>query len=426
MISNSAKYWIWITLALGFNNTKIKYLINVYENIEEFYSGNEFEWIFCGIFSQKELSALKRTKLSQAEEIIDKCRALGYSVISVDDALYPQRLRDIDAPPAVLYVSGNMPFIDDMLSISVVGTRKASVYGIKTAYEIAYNLSKCGAVVVSGGALGVDSASHKGALQADGCTVCVLGCGINYNYLPENASMRKAITSKGAVISEYPPDYSPKPYHFPARNRIISALSNGVLVIEAGLKSGSLITAGLALEQGKEVFAVMGNINSPLSKGSNKLIKDGAIPVTDYTDILNAFENVYATKGNPQEYISSYEEIDVIPVKGKAPSFLANVKTNDVTHNNQSKKKVDNNSDIIEEETALQQIIGKAEVKYKDDSDLSDNAKIVYHILNTEPMHIDDISIKSKLPVFKILQTLTELEMMGLIESQQGRMYKIV
>ena len=176
-----------------------------------------------------------------------------------------------------------------------------------------------GVTVVSGGALGVDCASHRGSLAADGVTICVRGCGINCNYLHENEQMRRAITKRGAVISEYPPDETPRNYYFPARNRIISALSDGVLVIEAGAKSGSLITANLALEQGKEVFALLGN-NSPQNEGSNGRIKEGsAIPVTDFMDILNAFDNLYATDGEVDFNNISLNDIEAIPVKGKSP-----------------------------------------------------------------------------------------------------------
>lgn len=418
MISNSAKYWIWLSLCLGFNNPKIKRISQIYNDITDFYNGKEQEWILCGIFTANDLDNLRRITVNDAELIINECRKLNYNILSIDDVQYPMCLKNIYAPPAVIYIEGKIPDIDNILSIAIVGTRKASIYGIKTSYEMGYNLSKAGVIVVSGGALGVDCASHKGVLQADGRTVCVLGCGINYNYLNENAQMRKMITNKGAVISEYPPNSPPKNYHFPARNRIISALSNGVLVIEAGLKSGSLITVNCALEQGKDVFAVMADINSFFSKGSNALIKDGAIPVTEFTDIINNYENLYAVSAE-EEYLSKDEEIAVIPVKGKPPKYIDGNSTKNVLNNKIDNKKFIEDTKILPDKQSV-------EPKHKENIDLSANANKIYYILCSELMHIDEISLKSGLPVFKVLQSLTELELMGLIESQQGRKYKIV
>ena len=186
-----------------------------------------------------------------------------------------------------------VPDIDNTFSIGIVGTRRATKYGIENSYRFAYALSKYGTIIVSGGALGVDGASHRGALATDGITICVRGCGLNCSYLRENSDIRSTIPKRGAVITEYPPDETPRNYYFPARNRIIAALSDGLLVMEAGKKSGSLITANLAAEQGKTIFALLGN-NSPQNEGSNALIKEGlAIPVTDFMDILCEFDSLY-------------------------------------------------------------------------------------------------------------------------------------
>ena len=274
MISENARYWIWISKALGYNNIKVKRIFKLYNDIAEFVHGGEKEWKHCGIFTPNEMRKLNSTKVSVADEILSKCNELKYSVIAIDDEHYPQKLINIDTPPAVLYVNGQLPELDNRLSVSIVGTRRATRYGTDNSYKFAYALAKYSVVIISGGALGVDCASHRGALSANGITVCVLGCGINYKYLTENEGMRNAIAQNGAVISEYPPDEPPLRYNFPARNRIISALSDGLVVMEAGIKSGSLITARMAIDQGKEVFALLGN-NSPQNEGSNTLIKNG-------------------------------------------------------------------------------------------------------------------------------------------------------
>lgn len=410
MISLNSKYWIWIALALGYNTPKVKKLATLYSDISEFYSKGEKEWRYSGILTENDIKKLAKHPLDEAETILDKCRNLNYSVVSVDDISYPLCLFNIDTPPAVIYVSGKLPDIDNRLTIGIVGTRSATNYGLKNSYKIAYALSKYGVAVISGGALGVDCASHRGVLAADGVTVCVRGCGINYNYLRENAQMRESITKRGAVISEYPPDEAPRNYYFPARNRIISALSDGVLIIEAGARSGSLITANLALEQGKEVFALLGN-NNPQNEGSNNRIKEGsAVPITDFMDILNAFDNIYATDGEVDFDNISLSDIEAIPVKG-----MKGVKM----------KKSRISVDLNKSENKIENIVDKdgGEIIHKKNLNLDNNAQRIYDYITCEPVHIDKISSDLNIPVFRVLSALTELEMKNLVTALHGRRY---
>lgn len=409
MISINAKFWIWITLALGYNSPKVKRLYELYPDISQFCLGGEREWKFCGILTSKDIDKMRKITFDNAFKIIKRCEELNYSVICIDDEKYPNCLFNIDTPPAVLYVSGTLPDIDNRLSIGIVGTRSATQYGLNNSYKIAYALSKYGVTTISGGALGVDCASHRGSLAADGVTICVRGCGINCNYLHENEKMRHAITKRGAVISEYPPDETPRNYYFPARNRIISALSDGVLIIESGVRSGSLITANYALEQGKEVFALLGN-NSPQNEGSNNRIKEGsAVPVTDFMDILNAFDNLYATDESVDFDNISLEDIEAIPVKGKNP-FGNKVKT--INNINIRENKPDHIADN-----------SNKEIKHKENLNLNDTAQKIYKYISNEPVHIDKISSDLKIPVFKVLSSITELEMKGLVTALQGRRY---
>ena len=393
MISSNKRIWIWITQVLGYNTPKVRRIYELYSDINDFYNGGEREWRFCGIFSQNDIRKLKCTDISVADKIISRCNELKYSVLAIDDEKYPQCLRDIECPPAVIYVSGKLPDVDNRLTIGIVGTRRATKYGIDNSYKFGYALSKYGVATVSGGALGVDCASHRGSLAADGVTICVRGCGINASYLSENAGMRNAITKKGAVISEYPPDETPRTYYFPARNRIIAALSDGVLIIESGIKSGSLITANLAGEMGKKVYALLGN-NNPQNEGSNERIKDGtAIPVTDFMDILTSFDNLYATSDKIDFNNLSLEDIEAVPVKG-----MSNLK----------KKKLKNNL---------------TSTKHKENLNLNTTAQSVYDYIGNEPVHIDKIAADLNIPVFKVLASLTILEMKGLIQALQGRRY---
>ncbi len=369
-MTNSAKYYIWLTLALGYSGPKPKAIHSIYSSIEEFYRGGEEEWRLSGVLNQKDIQSLSSTPLSKALEVIARCNALGITILSFDDVDYPEKLYEIHDPPAVLYVKGRLPDFSERLTIAMVGTRNATAYGKMASHLIAGSLAKIGVIIVSGGAVGIDSLSHIGAMEAGGVTVCVLGCGIHYPYLMENKRMREDIASTGAVISAYPPDHPAGKYTFPERNRIISGLSDGVVVIEAGVKSGSLITARLAMEQGRDVFAVMGNITSPYSQGTNALIKDGAVPVTDYTDITGYY---------PQFEIAAKADNAVIPV----PTHKTNI-------------------------------------------DVSDNARKVYAVINADPIHIDNITSTSGLSVKLVLQAITELELEGLIACEKGRMYKLL
>lgn len=368
-MTNTSKYYIWLTQALGYSNPKFKRIHELYASVEDFYLGGEREWRLSGLFDEKEIFALSSTDLSVSYPIIDRCTRSGITVFSFDDDAYPALLYEIYDPPAVLYVKGRLPDFDKRLSIAFVGTRSATSYGKKISHVLAGSLSKVGVVIVSGGAMGVDSAAHTGALEAGGVTVCVLGCGINHKYLMHSAPMRESISKTGAVVSEYPPDFPAAKFTFPERNRIISGLSRGVVVVEAGEKSGSLITASRAVEQGRDVFAVMGNITSPYSLGCNRLIRDGAVPVLDYTDVVNAY-----------------------------PAFSIEAQA----------------SSVVENPTHKQNI------------GVSDDAKKVYYILSAEPMHIDAVTEKAALPAGRVLSALTELELETLVSCDPGRMCRII
>lgn len=380
-MTDTAKYWVWLSLAIGVNNPKQKRIFDTYDSIVDFYNGGIYEWRLSGVFSDKELQKLLVVKLSDAEEVVNKCSVLGHDIVCFDDEVYPDKLLSIYAPPCVLYVWGKLPDFDNTLSIAMVGTRNATQYGVMTSHVLSSSLSKLGVIIVSGGALGIDSASHIGTLEAGGTTVCVLGCGIDNRYLMSKLSMRKDIASTGAVISEYPPGTQAFASNFPIRNRIISGLCDGVIVVEADEKSGSLITVNHALEQGREVFAVMGNINSRYSSGTNKMIKDGATPVTSYLDVLEAY---------PNYYISSSNELDF-----------------ELSSQNGGE-------------------LNKPPVLHRTDIELSETVERIYKCIGNEPVHIDRIVLNTGYPVSKVLQSLTELELLSLISCHQGRLYKLV
>ena len=391
-MTKSTKYFIWLTLGLGFASPKILRLLSLYSDIKELYDGGERELRFCGIFTENEITKLLKTDISKTDAILAKCRDLRYDVIDISEDSYPKKLRMIEDPPAVIYVNGKLPDIDNLNSVAVIGTRKATVYGVRTAFELGANLSKKDFVVVSGGALGIDCAAHRGVLDVDGVTICVLGCGIDYEYLRENKAMRDKIAENGAVISEYPPGTAPSAHNFPQRNRIISGLSDGTVVVEAPLKSGSMITVNLALAQSRDVFAVMGNIDSPYSAGSNALIKDGAVPVTSYRDILEYYRGVDDDTDEVLEL--NDKSIEAVPTKLKSRIDLT---------------KTDN----------------KPQPMHRKDISLSSEEERIYYLLGNTPMHIDTIIENSELPAFKVLRSLSSLEIKGLISNPEGRNYII-
>jgi DNA processing protein len=270
----------------------------------------------------------KKEIVRAARQELDRADELGVDIISIDEPCYPALLKNIHDPPPVLYVQGN-PAMLDCRGIAMVGSRAASSYGRSVAVQLAGGLAKQGYTIISGLALGIDTESHKGALAAGGRTIAVLGCGLDVVYPPSNHLLYKEIAESGAVVSEYPLGTPPDNFRFPARNRIISGLSFGVVVVEATKRSGSLITANHALEQGREIFAVPGRIDSMKSSGSHALLQEGAKLVFNINDIIDelapditvkASENTLlnGTDGLPREPLSPEEEkiysfLDVYP-----------------------------------------------------------------------------------------------------------------
>lgn len=308
------KYWIWLQNSLKYGSNKVRTVRLIYKNIKDFYHAGEREWRLCGCFTNREIESLKNNTISQSEKIIEKCKKLGYDIVTPDSEYYPKLLREISNPPCVLYVRGDKKCLNSHVSVSIVGTRSATPYGKEMAFDISRDLAKAGVTVISGGAIGIDSEVHKGVICANGKTIAVLGCGINYPYLLKNSDLRRKISEKGAVISEYPPDFPGSAYTFPMRNRIISGMTLGTLVIEAGEKSGSLITANLANEQNRDVFVLPVNKMSSVSGGALKLIRDGAQVVTCANDILNEyskrqFDSIYEVQKKTDCNVEHFEDL---------------------------------------------------------------------------------------------------------------------
>lgn len=285
------KYWIGLSKLEGLGPIFISKLIKKFKNPKKIWEINKKELKKINGIGNKKVEKIisTRNKLNLDQEI-EKLRNKNIKFITLNEEKYPNLLKKIYDPPPVLYYKGNGIGIFSENLIAIVGARRASLYGKNVAMNLASKLAARGITIVSGMARGIDSSGHKGALRAEGNTIAVLASGVDYVYPPENNKLYKEILKNGMVMSEFSPEVKPIPGYFPRRNRLISGLCQGVIVVEAAYKSGSLITSDFALEQGREVFAVPGNINRTMSKGCNNLIKEGAIMVTSYEDII---ENLF-------------------------------------------------------------------------------------------------------------------------------------
>ena len=394
-------YWVWLQQALKYNNLKVKYVMNLYKDIEKFYISGENEWRLLGVFTNKDIESLKSTSLREVQSICEKCKRLGCEIITIDDKKFPYLLKQIEDPPAVLYVSGDISCMNEKLVVAVVGTRKASVYGIEKAENISKILAENDAVVVSGGALGIDSAAHESAVAAGGKTVCVLGCELDFPYLNSKRVLKRDIIKKGgAVIAEYAPGTPAQTWTFPARNRIISGLSHGTIVVEAGRKSGSLITANLANEQNRDVFVVAPPNGGEAATGNIALINDGAQVITSGIDVL-------------KEYSSRTLVRNVPDVSSQAVS-----KTSYELQHETTAKNVSKNYAPTKKEAEIR-IDPRAE-------NLNEDERKVYEAVSEGIIKLDEIIEKTGIPGYKILGVLTTLEVLGLIKSLPGKYYEII
>lgn len=336
-----------------------------------------------GLAKSRKIAASLRRAAALADEELERGRARGVSLLSPDDEPYPLLLRSIPDPPLVLYVRGSLE-ARDLMSVAIVGSRRCSFYGREQAERFGALLGGAGITVVSGGARGVDSAAHRGALShPQGRTLAVLGSGVDVPYPPENAPLFNQIAERGAVISEYPLGASPARENFPRRNRIVSGLSRGVLIVEADERSGALITARQAGEDhGRVVFALPGRVDNPLSTGPHQLIRDGATLVTKLEDILEA--------------------LGPLPAEAQEPTLFSGA----VSTRPESQQEAKSNPPI-----AL----------------LTDRQKkLISAMREGESINVDTLVERSGLPAHEILQDLTFLTLKGQVKRQDGQTYLLL
>ena len=382
-------YWVWAQNALGISSSvKSDEIVSYFGNAESLYFAGEYEWRLSGIFTPGQINKLKTTTLDEAKKIVSDCQRYRIKIITPDDADYPSMLFKLPNLPLVLYVRGDLDCLKNKISIAVVGAREASDIGARIARSLSASLSRSGAVIVSGAAKGIDSAAHNGALDAGANTVAVLGCGFGTNYLPENEPLRREIAGHGALVTEYPPLTPALGRNFPFRNRIISGLSYGTIVIEANEKSGSLRTVGHAIEQGRDIFAVPGDITSSMNMGTNKLLRDGAKPVFNAMDVL-------------EEYAERFPDLLDI---NKIETVLT-MQTSSAKPKTAEKK--------------------KPFVKPTVSQNISDKAKLICDAFTTDTMQAEELILKTKLSTSDFLTAMTELELLGIIEPLAGKNYRI-
>lgn len=381
-------HWIWFA---GLNKISAAQKIAL---LERFSDPEEIFTLGAAALKQTEtvtdqmLQEMNTKDLSAAEKIVKICADKGIDIVSFADKAYPARLRNIYDPPMVLYCKGTLPNTEAAPVIGVVGTRKATAYGLSVARDMSRQIAACGGIVVSGGAGGIDTLALQGALEMEKSVVAVLGCGVDICYPKENKRLFDRIPEKGCLISEYAPGTRPYSWNFPRRNRIISGMSNGVLVVEAPEKSGALITARDALEQGRDVFVVPGNINVAACAGSNALLQGYAMAVFTGWDVLQEYQQMYPGAVQKREVPTHIREAEYTPAKVAQQPAKPQQETNPV-----SAKPI--------ELTADEEMVAKC--------------------LTQEPRQVDEIIAQLKLPAAKVMSILTMLTVKGVVRSHPGK-----
>ena len=402
-------HWIWLSTRQSLSDRQKCAVLEAFGDPEDAYFADQGAYDRIEGISQAGREALADKSLLEAEQILQKCTDQQIRLCTFHDAAYPKRLKHIDDPPLVLYCKGYLPDMDAAPVIAAVGTRKSSAYGNTVAQRMGYQIARCGGILVSGIAEGIDGMAMRGALLAGGTVVGVLGSGVDVVYPKVNRHLFADTERSGCLISEFPPETPPYKWNFPKRNRIISGLSNGVVVIEAPERSGSLITARQAADQGRDVFAVPGNVDMPTFDGSNALLRDGAIHVRNGWDVLSEYEAAYPGKVHPFDpgagqitFSGSEKSMPKVAQKALSPAKKRSV------DRKKDNKPIDNGE----------------KPPYSDVKDilptLTDEQRSIVELLTSERL-VDDIIAESGLPAGKVSAILTVLEIKGIIRRLPGK-----
>ena len=410
-------YYLWLQCALGVSPAlRTQEILAAFAGgAREIFRASDYERRLAGVFTNAQLARLQRTPLECAEKILEECAWQNAHILSPQDAGYPARLLQIPSYPLALYVRGSLDCLRDRLPLAVVGTRRASSKSVDIAARLCADLANAGCAVVSGGALGIDSAAHWGALHANSATVAVMGCGLDITYPPENAALFRRIAEHGAVVSEYPFGEAPLAKNFPIRNRLISGVAVGTVVIEAGEKSGSLRTAACANEQGRDVFAVPGDAFGSTYTGGNKLIRDGAKPVFSAMDVLEEYELVYPELLDMRRAERDLERPSVNPEKvtvRKQPVGARRMATRP-------------EGGFLPPEQNKSRPPMPSEKPAPAPASLSPLEQQIMQLLANGPAHIDRIMKETGAPYGELFAALMNLELQESIQQAPGKMYTL-
>ena len=386
-------YWLWFHLLTGLTVSQKRALLEYFHDPEQLYRATESAYRTAVQLPEEGYTALSDKELKNARALAAECSQKRIGIVTIGDSGYPARLRQIPDAPLVLYYRGRLPNWEAYPAIGIVGTRKASGYGLQIAEKMGAQIAACGGMVVSGAADGIDSAAMKQALLQGGPVVGVLGFGADVVYPASSRKLFAQLEEKGCLISEYPPGTPGYKWNFPQRNRLISGISHGVLVVEAPERSGALITARHAMEQGREVFVVPGNINSDTSAGSNNLLREGATAVFEGYDILREYASRFPgqiRKTEPKEIPHIPEKVEDVPTKP-------------------AKKPIDNRE------------VTQYSVLNSGASTLTEEEKTLLSHLTPKIEGVDEVIARSGMETAKALSVLTKLSLKGMVKHHPGK-----
>lgn len=461
-----AVYWIWLSLGLGIASPAARTVIEKELDAKTIYQTDMTALIQQEIFTAPLWNRIKSQPLQKAEKIVRHCQQKGYHIITIRDSCYPQQLLSLADPPLVLYAEGSWELLGKMHNLpvlAVVGTRNPSAYGARVSENMSYDLARAGFIIVSGLAQGIDAHAHYGALQAEKKTIAVLGCGLDVRYPVQNQQLRQRILQTGGtVLSELIPESSVNGRYFPTRNRLIAGLSQGVLVVEAAKRSGSLHTASHALEQGKDVFAVPSDIYDPKAAGTLGLIRDGAIPAISTLDIAYPYFAHFANSIEQEKLLPSqkrpvyYKEKQLRPqqwvqegkdrqtntikkqqtMRSVQPHFDWTLLCNSTDDCSQKEKKqppqnmdrMMQRQETIKQATQIENKNEEMTLQQYGNSfvqGLTNEQKKVYSILTDQPQGLDEIAKRCEMSIGEVTAVLFEIGVPNPVKSYPGRKFSL-
>ncbi len=411
---SNLRHWLWLSTRGAAPGMYAARILEHFGTPERAYFADPAAYETLDGVPKQVRQALEDKDLSQVEEILAKCEQLNISILTRQDAAFPQRLAQLDSAPCVLYVKGKLPLMDQEAAVAIVGARQASPYGVMAAGRLGLDLARQGALVVSGSARGIDAAALQGALRGGGKVVSVLGNGIDVVYPSYHEELYADVAAAGALVSEYPPGTPPTGTNFPVRNRLIAGLSLGVVVVEGTERSGSLITARWALEQSRDVFAVPGPIDAPLSRGPNSLIRRGeAKLIQDAWDVIEEYQDLYPDKlrlRTPLSQKTAQARLETIP----PPSARSAPRPKPVPQERPEE-------DEGEETPRMVIDLGK------DPEALTDDQAALLRALQGEKTYTADELVEATgIPARRVLSALTLLQVRQLVQEENRRFTSLV